>query len=93
MAATVLNSERAVEMSVFVVRAFVRLREVLANHRELAVKLAQLEQRLNSHDKAVAQLFNTIKQLMQPAMPVRRRIGFTPSEAKPKTLKARSTSR
>jgi ORF6N domain len=88
MAATVLNSQRAVEMSVFVVRAFVRLREVLATHRELAVKLAQLEHRLDSHDRAVAQLFEAIKKLMQPVVPVRRRIGFEPKESKPKALKA-----
>lgn len=43
MAATVLNSPRAIEMSVFVVRAFVQLREFLANHRQLAVKLDELE--------------------------------------------------
>ena len=78
-------------MSVFVVRAFVRLREVLATHRELAVKLAELEQRLDTHDRAISQLFDTIKRLMQPALPARRRIGFAPGEcSKAKALKARA---
>ena len=91
MAATVLNSQRAIEMSVFVVRAFVKLREVLATHRELSVKLAELEHRMDTHDRAIQQLFNTIKKLMLPIAPVRRRIGFDPKDTpKLKALKAKS---
>lgn len=92
MAATVLNSPRAVEMSVFVVRAFVRLREVLANHRELAAKLGELEKRIDNNDKAIGQLFGAIKQLMTPAaVPPRRRIGFEPKQQlKLKALKAKA---
>ena len=90
MAATVLNSQRAIEMSVFVVRAFVKLREVLATHRELSVKLAELEHRMDTHDRAIQQLFNAIKKLMQPVAPVRRRIGFDPKETpRLKALKAK----
>ena len=63
MAATVLNSARAVEMSVFVVRAFVQLREFLAAHRELAAKLDELERKLSTHDQAIAGLIDAIRQL------------------------------
>jgi len=76
MAATVLNSQRAVQMSVFVVRAFVRLREMLATNRQLAVKVHELENRLDGHDGAIQDLIEAIKDLMTPADPPRRKIGF-----------------
>ena len=81
MAASVLNSPRAVEMSVYVVRAFVRLREMLASNRELARQFAQLEARLDKkladHDEAIAAILSAIRQLMNPPSPRRRPIGFT----------------
>ncbi len=76
MAATVLNSERAVQMSVFVVRAFVRLREMLATNRRLAGKIDELENRLDSHDSVILDLLGAIKELMAPRPPSRIRIGF-----------------
>lgn len=84
MAANVLNSERAVAMSVYVVRAFVKLREVLASTDELAKKLEHLERKLTSrqnlHEKAILRLFAQMKDLLRPAPPQpepkRRRIGF-----------------
>src|ERR1041384_8269257 len=84
MAANVLNSERAVAMSVYVVRAFVKLREVLAGTEELAKKLDDLERkltgRLDTHEKAIIDLFARIRKLLQPpppkTEPKRRRIGF-----------------
>lgn len=76
MAATVLNSEKAVEMSVFVVRAFVRLREILSTNRELAAKLAELEDRLDTHDASIQSLIEAIKELMVPEDPPRGKIGF-----------------
>ena len=76
MAATVLNSERAVQMSVFVVRAFVRLREMLATNRKLAGKIDELENRLDTHDSTIQDLIEAIKELMQPEDPPRKRIGF-----------------
>ncbi|HEV3307314.1 MAG TPA: ORF6N domain-containing protein [Candidatus Sulfotelmatobacter sp.] len=76
MAATVLNSERAVEMSVFVVRAFVRLREMLATNRKLAGKIEELENRLDTHDSSIQDLIEAIKELMTPDDPPRKRIGF-----------------
>jgi phage regulator Rha-like protein len=76
MAATVLNSERAVQMSVFVVRAFVRLREMLATNRRLAGKINELESRLETHDSAIQDLIEAIKELMTPEEPPHIRIGF-----------------
>lgn len=80
MAATVLNSPRAVEMSIYVVRAFVKLRELLASNSELARRLdeleARIEKKLATHDEAIAAMLSAIRQLMNPA-PKRRPIGFT----------------
>ena len=74
MAATTLNSRRAVEMSLYVVRAFVRLRELLATNRALARKLDELESRLQTHDEAI---LRTLRGLMNPPASERRGIGFT----------------
>src|SRR5581483_657457 len=83
MAATVLNSERAVEMSIFVVRAFVRLREMVSNNRQIVAKLEELENRLEKHDTDIEQLIQAIKELMVPPEPTGRKIGFH-LPAKPK---------
>ena len=80
MAATVLNSGRAVETSLYVVRAFLRLREFLASHKDLARRLDQHEKKLSSHDQAIAGLVNTIRSLMAPPEPKRRRIGFVQND-------------
>ena len=81
MAATILNSPRAVEMSVYVVRAFVQLREVLSSNRELARRFAQLETRLENrlteHDRAIAAILSAIRELMHVPAAKRRPIGFT----------------
>jgi hypothetical protein len=66
MAASVLNSDRAVEMSLYVVRVFVKLRRLLATHVELAQKLEQLERKLQTHDKQIIALFEAIRMLMAP---------------------------
>ena len=76
MAATVLNSERAVEMSVFVVRAFVRLREMISANQQLASKIDELEQRLDTHDASIQELIEAIRELMAPEPAIGRRIGF-----------------
>ncbi len=76
MAANVLSSPQAVRMSVFVVRAFVKLREVLSTHKELAYKLAQLERKLQNHDESIRSLVVAIRQLMTSPEPKRRPIGF-----------------
>jgi hypothetical protein len=81
MAANVLNSARAVAMSVRVVRAFARLREVVSSHKELARKLDQLEQRVAGHDSAIASLVRAIRELAAPPEPKpKRRIGFISDE-------------
>src|SRR6266851_8081662 len=66
MAATVLNSERAIEMSVFVIRAFVRMREALVANRQIAAKLTELEGRLENHDADIQELVEAIRELMSP---------------------------
>jgi hypothetical protein len=77
MAATVLNSPRAVEMSVYVVRAFVQLRELLASNTALARKLNELEGKLKNHDETITAILSAIRELMNPPPPKRRPIGFT----------------
>jgi len=83
MAANVLNSRTAVQMSVFVVRAFVKMREALAQNSQLAAKLAELERRLTDrmdvHEKAIVHILDEIRKLMAPPpqpIPERRQIGF-----------------
>lgn len=80
-AANVLNSPRAVAMGVYVVRAFVKLRELLISNRELARRFdeleARLEKRLTAHDEAIAAILSAIRELMNPTPPKRRGIGFT----------------
>lgn len=82
MAATVLNSKQAIEMSVFVVRAFVRMREMLAKNRQLAAKINELDRRLETHDSAIQDLIEAIKELMVPEETPRRKIGFLLPPAK-----------
>jgi hypothetical protein len=79
MAATVLNSPRAVQMSIYIVRAFIRLRDVLASNAELSRRLDELEARLSqkvdTHDQAIAGILKMLRGLMNP--PQTRAIGFT----------------
>jgi len=87
MAASVLNTPRAVEVSVYVVRAFVALRELLTGNKELALKLAELESRierkLDSHDQAIAGLIDAMRELMRPPEPTKKPpIGFVTDERK-----------
>jgi hypothetical protein len=76
MLAAVLNSEIAVQANVRVVRAFVRLREMVAANAELSAKLRALERRLDSHDEAIIDLFAALKQLLEPEAKPKREIGF-----------------
>ena len=81
MAATILNSPRAMDVAVYVVRAFVELREILSSNKELAAKLAELESRIErkfeTHDRAIAGLIDAIRELMRPPEPDKKRpIGF-----------------
>lgn len=76
MLASVLNSERAVEIGVLVVRAFIRLRELLANNKELANRLEDMEHNLSTHDQAITGLIDAVRQLMAPPVDKKRSIGF-----------------
>jgi len=81
MAATVLNSPRAIEISVFVVRAFVQLRDLLSHNHTLAAKLSELERKLVGHDQAIAGLISAIRELMAtPEAKPKRPIGFVTSK-------------
>jgi hypothetical protein len=76
MAATVLNSKRAIEMSIFVVRAFVQMREALLVNQKVVSKLSELESRLDHHDVEIQDLIEAIRELMDPPPANNRRIGF-----------------
>jgi len=77
MAANLLRSTRAVQMSLHVVRAFVRLREMVAANKELAKKLDELERRVSHHDEAITDIVRAIRELATPPEPApKRRIGF-----------------
>ena len=77
MAASVLNSPKAVEMSVFVVRAFVRMREILATHKQLAEKLVELEEKITDHDHTIGGLIEAMRELMSSGIHTQKNIGFT----------------
>jgi hypothetical protein len=77
MAASILNSTRAVEVSLFIVRAFVALRRTISGHKELARKITQLERKLVDHDDQIIAIIDAIKKLSSPKpVPKKQRIGF-----------------
>lgn len=76
MLANVLNSPQAIEASIYVVNAFVRMREFLYSHKELADKLVALEKKVLAHDSDIKAIVGAIRQLMTPPSPPRKRIGF-----------------
>jgi len=82
MLASVLRSKRAVEVSVFVVKAFIRMRRILADRRQLAIRLSEIERKLAAHDKDFQVVFDALRKLMQPPQPEpkKRRIGFGPDD-------------
>jgi hypothetical protein len=84
MLATVLSSKVAIQASVRVVRAFVRLREMVAANAELAARLKDLERRLDSHDEAIVELFAVLKRMLEPEVKPKRQIGFHVRERAPR---------
>ncbi len=78
MLASVLNSPTAIQASVQVVRAFVKLREIVSAHKELAVKLTELERKVEGHDEHIQSLFDAIRELMEPPVKPKPQIGFQP---------------
>jgi phage regulator Rha-like protein len=81
MLSTVLNSKRAIQVNIEIMRAFVRLREILATHKDLARKLEGMEKK---YDEQFAVVFRAIRELMTPPNPPKRRIGFGVEEPKVK---------
>lgn len=77
MLSSVLNSRRAIAVNIEIMRAFVRLRALLASNTALARKLNELEHKLKNHDEAITAILSAIRELMNPPEPKRRPIGFT----------------
>ena len=73
MAASVLNSDQAVRVSIYVIRVFVKLRQMLTDNKELARKVERLEKRIETHDVAIHSLVSAIKEMATPILPVRRK--------------------
>jgi hypothetical protein len=82
MLSSALRSERAIQINVAIMRAFVKLREALSAHRDLAAKLAELERTLAGHDTDIQNLFDAIHQLMTPPAPPTKEIGFHVKEGR-----------
>lgn len=77
MAASVLNSSRAIDVSAYIVRAFVKIRKMISGQKKLQEKISQIERHLTDHDDQILELVNLIKQLLDPAPPPEKsRIGF-----------------
>jgi phage regulator Rha-like protein len=86
MLSGVLNSERAIQVKIAIMRAFVKLREVLSASKELAHKLAQLEQKIEKHDSELTLIFDAIRKLMAPPAKPRRKIGFEGQDGQNESL-------
>jgi len=93
MMSSVLHSERAVQMNIAIMRAFVKLRDILSTHKELAKKLDELEYKISRHDSDIQTLFNAMRRLMRPSDKSKHPIGFIVGEPKVryKTLKRKQT--
>jgi len=76
MLSSVLNSRRAIEVNILIVRAFVRLRGMMVSQKEVARKLTELEKHLQDHDEQIQAIFTAIRQLMAPKEAPKKRIGF-----------------
>ena len=84
MLSSVLNNLRAVKVNIAIMRAFVRLRQVLDTNRQLAEKFSELEKRVGKHDDEIAAILEAIRQLMAPPEKPRREIGFHVRETPPR---------
>jgi hypothetical protein len=77
MLSSVLKSERAAQVNIAIMRAFVKVREIVATHKKLAEKLSELENKYERHDSQIAAVFDAIRNLLTPApVPAKRRIGY-----------------
>ncbi|MGC1323576.1 MAG: ORF6N domain-containing protein [Candidatus Udaeobacter sp.] len=84
MLSSVLNNERAIKVNIAIMRAFVKLREMLETNRELARKFSELEQRVGKHDEEIIAILEAIRQLIAPPKKARREIGFHVREKAPR---------
>ena len=84
MLSSVLNSDRAIEVNIAIMRAFVQLRKISSSHKQLAQKLREIETRLEDHDESIDAIFEAIQQLMRPPEKPRKRIGFEVKEGRAK---------
>ena len=80
MLSTVLRSKRAIQVNIAIMRVFVKLRQILSTHKELAQKLAELERKVESHDGEIRSIFEAIRQLMAPPEKPMKKIGFAKSD-------------
>ena len=76
MLSSVLRSKRAIQVNIAIMRVFVRLRQILSTHKELAYKLSELERKIEKHDEEIKAIFDAIRQLMAPSEKPKRKIGF-----------------
>jgi hypothetical protein len=97
MLSSVLNSQRAVEVNIAIMRAFVHLRKMIASHKELAKKLKELEHHIKDHDEKIQAIFDAIQQLITLPEKSKKKIGFTAKEAQKsygkKTIKKKQSTR
>ena len=82
MLSSVLNTDRAIEVNIAIMRAFVQLRKITSSQTQLAGKLQEIEARLEDHDESIEAIFEAIRQLMTPSKKSRKRIGFEVKEPK-----------
>ncbi len=76
MLSTVLKSRKAILVNIEIMRAFVKIREIISTHKELAARLKELEMKVDSHDVSIAKIFEVIRQMLEPSTERKRRIGF-----------------
>jgi DNA-binding PadR family transcriptional regulator len=80
MLSSVLRSKRAVQVNIVIMRAFVKLRQIISTHKDLAHKLSELERKVEKHDMEIKAIFDAIRQLMEsPPVPEKPKIGFHPN--------------
>ena len=75
-----MNSDRAIEVNIAIMRAFVHLRKMIGSHEEFARQLAELEGRMGEHDEQIQMIFDAIRELMKPTDESSKKIGFEVSE-------------
>ncbi len=76
MLACILNSDRAITINIQIIRIFTKLREMVITHKDILLKLEQLEKKVTGHDEHIKMIFQALKQLLNPPQEPRRRIGF-----------------